>query len=123
MSASFSFYSDAALRHSITSLSLPLPTTAAVTRQIWLASRLTGRRLEPPEGQSAIQIILDGPAAASVRLSTSLSGLASATPGAALSLGAMVSGATPFYASIATDVGDEPINATLSLSAQEMGIG
>ena len=121
MNTSFSFFEDPALSRPISSLALPLSANS-VTRQIWLASRLTGRRLEPAEGKTAIKIHVNGPAAAAVRLATSLSGLVSAQHGAPLSLGAMVSGATPFYAQIA-NVGEDPTEATLSLSAQEMGIG
>jgi hypothetical protein len=119
MAATFAFYSDASLLTKVTRISLPRP-PMRVSRLAWLGTRTASRRLVPREGQTAIQVGLAGELAPQVRLSRTLSGLASATPGAALALTATITANTPIYISI--DPGtpaDHTLTANLTLAAME----
>jgi hypothetical protein len=115
----FAFYNDATLATLLTTLALERPQSAPVTRQIWLASRETGRRLVPTAGEDGIRLIIAGALAYHVALAATLAGLETATPGDPLDLGAMVLLPTPIYLRVLPGLPEGAANIPLTLAARE----
>ncbi|MDR1889681.1 MAG: hypothetical protein LBQ81_09940 [Zoogloeaceae bacterium] len=114
---SYAFYHNSALSIPITTLAFE---RASPQRVVWLGSREPGRRLAPPEGQSAITASLAGELAPHARLALTPVGLASATPGAALNLGALVTGKLSIYIALGPNaLPATAAVATLALAATE----
>ena len=130
--ATWAFYQEAALTNAYTALSCTATTS---TFHVWLGSTTTGRKLVSTTTGGNLSIAVadsttGGHATTAVKLATTTGGIAGATPGAALTIGAYLNGGTSgafeFYAQFTDAVGDgvfsNEISLTVSPGAKEQAV-
>jgi hypothetical protein len=115
--SSYAFFNGGTLATAITQIPLQRPAAVPVTRMVWLASRLTGRRLVAESG--SLQVRVTGSLAAFVRLAASPAALNQAIPGAPLEMGATVEAATPIYIQVLPGLPDAAAAIPLIFSGTE----
>ena len=122
----FDFYADNTLSSRVSRMdalfpeSAPNAPAAPALRQVWLGSRAANLRLRPPDSSNFITVQITGTAAENIRLATTQQGLASATPGAALSLPDPIRAPIPLWLQLtATPLAVGVYPASLTLTALE----
>jgi hypothetical protein len=119
--ADWKFYQESALTNPYTSFSCTATTS---TFHVWLGSTTTGRKIVSTTSGGNLSIAVadsttGGHAVTAVKLATTTGGLAGATPGAALTIGAYVnggaSGAFDFWAMFTDAVGSGVFSNEISL--------
>ena len=119
--ATWSFFQESSLTNAYTAFSCTATTS---TFKVWLGSTTTGRKIVSTTTGGNLSIAVadsttGGHATTAVKLATTTGGIAGATPGAALTIGAYLNGGTSgafaFVAQYVDAVGDGVYDATISL--------